>query len=54
MGASTGKLDVKLRAVGMGGVFADWLSVGISPHFPGGFGIVFCLPRLTFVCAVPW
>ena len=54
MGAGTGKLDVKLRAIGMGGVVADWLSVGICPHFPGGFGIVFCLPRLTFVCAVPW
>ena len=45
MGAGTGKLDVKLRAVGMGGVVAEWLSVGISPRFPGGFEIVFCLPR---------
>ena len=54
MGAGTGKLDVKLRAVGMGGIVAKRLSVGISPRFPGGFGIVFCLPKLTFVCAVPW
>ena len=54
MRASVGEMDVKLRAVGMGGVVSEWLSVAISPCFLGGFGIVFCLPRLTFVGAVPW
>ena len=53
MGAGTGKLDLKLSG-SSGAVVSEWLPVDISPCFPGRFGIVFCLPRLTFVCVVPW
>ena len=49
MGAGTGKLDMKLRAVVMRGIICEWLSAGTSRCSPRGFGIVFCLPRLTFV-----
>ena len=49
MGAGTGKLDVKPRAVVMRGIICEWLSAGTSRCSPRGFGIVFCLPRLTFV-----
>ena len=39
----------ELRAVVMRGIICEWLSAGTSRCSPRGFGIVFCLPRLTFV-----
>ena len=34
MGAGTGKLDVKLRAVVLGGVVSEWFSVDICDLSP--------------------